>query len=240
MLTEKENIIRVKARINKLITESNKLIFILIDGDKTLTPTDSTKYFFEYLGRNFKDLEQIFHKSGYCFESFHNVALYYSDIPSEVYFDACTACSESVSIYPEFISFINSIAHKAEIIVVTSGIAKNWENILKNHSLDFVHLIGGNFFPNDNCIIDKTAKGLIVEELKCWNKTVYAFGDTMIDFEMLKKANHSYLVVNENKNDDFTEFFSDIPYLSQISFSSFSHSSLPLTTLVEIAKNILT
>ena len=145
----------------------------------------------------------------------------------------------SVVIYPEFLSFINSLNGKAELILVTSGITQSWKNVLKNHSLEFMHLIGGNYFPDDDFIIDKNAKGIIAETLTASQKEVFAFGDTMIDFEMLKKANHSFLVVNEKQNYDFREFFSEIPQLQQISFSNFRHSNLPLTNLVSIANKIL-
>ncbi len=110
---------------------------------------------------------------------------------------------------------------------------------MQNHSLDFIHLIGGNYFPDDTFIVDKNAKGIIASELITAGKTVHAFGDTMIDFEMLRNATHSFLVVNENLNDDFTENFSEIPHLKQITFSNFSHSNLPLTNLQNIAEKIL-
>lgn len=239
MLNQEENIRKVKSRLNQLLENSDKSTFVIIDGDRTLIPTDSTLFFFDHLKKDFTDLENIFHKSGYSFESFHNAALYYSQIEREQYFEACNVSATSVDIYPEFLSFINLLNGKAELILVTSGITQSWKNVLKNHSLEFMHLLGGNYFPDDDFVIDKNAKGIIAETLTASQKEVFAFGDTMIDFEMLKKANHSFLVVNEKQNDDFTEFFVEIPHLQQISFSNFTHSSLPLTNLVSIANKIL-
>lgn len=239
MFNQEENIRQVQSRINQLIANCDKSVFVIIDGDRTLIPTDSTLFFFDHLKKDFTDLENIFHKSGYSFESFYNAALYYSQIDRELYLEACKVSATCVDIYPEFLSFINSLQDRAELIVVTSGIRQSWKNVLKNHSLEFMHLIGGNYFPDDNFVIDKNAKGLIAEMLIASHKEVFAFGDTMIDFEMLKKATHSFLVVNEKQNDDFTEFFVEIPHLQQISFSDFAHSNLTLTNLVTVANNIL-
>lgn len=103
-----------------------------------------------------------------------------------------------------------------------------------------MHLIGGNYLPENNFVIDKQAKGIIATAIKNANKNVFAFGDTMIDFEMLKSADKSYLVVNENQNKDFIPFVSEIPHLKQISFSNYLHPDIPSTDLKEVAKQILT
>jgi hypothetical protein len=61
----------------------------------------------------------------------------------------------------------------------------------------------------------------------------------MIDFEMLKAADNSYLVVNEKQNSDFIPFANEISHLKQVSFSNYFHSGIPTTNLNEVAKQIL-
>ncbi len=234
MLSQQENQERVNKAISCLLASSQKTIYVIIDGDRTLIPTDSTKFFFEYLNLDYNDIKGIFMQYGYSFEAFHNVAKYYSKIEKENYQLSCIESAKCVRIYPQFISFIEAIKDKVELILITSGIAESWRNVIKNHSLDFVHLIGGNYFPDDNFVIDKDAKGIITNSLRSANKKVFAFGDTMIDFEMLKEAHHSYLVVNEKMNKDFMPNSHEIPHLQQITFTDVSHSNLPISDFIQI------
>lgn len=239
MLSQEENIKRVKADIDGFVASSHKPIYVIIDGDRTLIPTDSTKFFFEHLNLEYTDIKSIFKQHGYSFDAFYNVALYYSKIEAEKYNLACTESASRVNIYPEFLSFIDKIKDKVQLILITSGISKSWQNVINNHSLDFMHLIGGNYFPTDNFVIDKQAKGIIANAIKNANKKVFAFGDTMIDFEMLKAADNSYLVVNEKQNRDFMPFANEISHLKQVSFSNYFHSDIPTTNLKEIEEQIL-
>lgn len=238
MLTEEENIRMVKAKILHIVSESNKDRFVIIDGDRTIIPIDSTKHFFEYLHRNYTDLKSIFQKYGYSFEGFYHAANYYTQIHHELYLEACDISAKSVEIYPEFIAFIEDIKHSSEILLVTSGIYQNWVNIINNHSLDYMHVIGGSYLSHDQFIIDKNAKGIIARTLKEVQKLVFAFGDTLIDFDMLKESNYSYLVVNEKMNKDIIPFTNEIPHLSQVAFGDFFHPNLALTNLTDIAATI--
>ncbi len=240
MLSQEENIKRVKAEIDRFVAASQKPIYVIIDGDRTLIPTDSTKFFFEHLNLEYTDIKNIFKQHGYYFDAFYNVALYYSKIETGKYKLACTESASRVNIYPEFLSFIDKIKDKVQLILITSGISQSWQNVINNHSLDFMHLIGGNYLPTDNFVIDKQAKGIIANVIKNANKKVFAFGDTMIDFEMLKAADHSYLVVNEKHNNDFIPFANEISHLKQVSFSNYFHSDIPATNLQEVAEQILT
>jgi hypothetical protein len=238
-MTREENIEKVKKDIERFVAFSHKPFYVIIDGDRTLIPTDSTKYFFDFLKLDYNDIKNIFKEHGYSFDAFYNVALYYSKIEKEKYNLGCIESARQVNIYPEFLSFINSVKHKVEFILVTSGIKQSWQNVINNHSLDFMHLIGGNYLHTDNFVIDKQAKGIIANSIKNANKKVFAFGDTMIDFEMLQSANNSYLVVNEKQNKDFIPFTNEIPHLKQVSFSNYFHSDIPTITLKNIEEQIL-
>lgn len=239
MISEQENIRRVKEEIHRIVSCSQKSIYVMIDGDQTLIPTDSTKFFFDYLSLEFTEIKDIFKKYGYSFEAFYKVATFYSRIDQEKYDLACIESANRVSVYPEFLSFINTIKDKSEIILITSGISNSWKNVIQNHSLGFIHLIGGCYFPKDSFLIDKNAKGLAVKEIKNAGNQVFAFGDTLVDFEMLKEANNSYLVVNEKRNKDFIPFRDAIPHLEQISFSDYFHSNIPKTNFGIIEQEIL-
>ena len=238
-MTREENIEKVKIDIERFVAFSHKPFYVIIDGDRTLIPTDSTNFFFEFLNLDYNDIKNIFKEHGYSFNAFYNVALYYSKIEKVKYNLGCIESASRVNIYPEFLSFIDAVKNKVEFILVTSGIKQSWQNVINNHSLDFMHLIGGNYLTTDNFVIDKQAKGIIVNAIKNANKKVFAFGDSMIDFEMLKAANNSYLVVNEKQNKDFIPFANEISHLKQVSFSNYFHSDIPTTNLKKIEEQIL-
>jgi hypothetical protein len=238
MLNETRNIANISCVIEQIIAQSKSSVYLIIDGDRTLIPSDSTKFFFEYLNLDFIDLKNIFQMSGYTFEAFYKAALFYSNIEKEKYDAACVFASKSVEIYSDFLSFIHSLKDIAEVILITAGIKQIWQNIIHSNEIDFIHIIGGNYFPEDLYVVDKNAKGIIAKALTESGKTVFAFGDTLVDYDMLRYANHSYLVVNEKMNKDIAPFANEIPHLKQISFSGELHANLDQAELSEIYKLI--
>jgi soluble P-type ATPase len=239
MLTQQENIERVKLEVDSILAANDHSVYVIVDGDRTLIPTDSTKYFMKFLELDFKDIKSIFERYGYTFDAFYNVALYYSKIEIDKYQAACQYSASCVRIYPEFLSFINAVRDSVQFIVVTSGLKQSWKNVIDNHSLEFMHLIGGSHFATDRFVVDKEAKGIIVKTLRNANKKVFAFGDTLIDFEMMQEADSAYLVVNERQNKDFVPVASEISHLQQISFSDYFHSDIPITDLNKVEEQIL-
>lgn len=238
MLTEKENIQKIKENTQSIIQQSSKANYVIIDGDRTLISTDSTKYFFRYLDLDFYNIKSIFKKHGYSFEGFRDVALFYSKIQMDSYHKACDYSAKSVIPYPEFISFIKESRQYAEVILITSGLARIWKNFLENQNLDSIHLLGGNFFPEDEYVVDKNAKGIAIDELRKYGKNSFAFGDSLVDFEMLKKADHPFLVVNEKLNRDILPLRDEIPLLQQISFNGYEHNGIPVANLKSISELI--
>lgn len=239
MLTQQDNISRVEAEIRGIMARQPESTFVLIDGDRTLIPNDSTRNFFAELDLDFNDIKRIFQQHGCAFEAFLNVALFYSNIERMRYEAACAECAKQVQIYPGFLAFIEAIRSRVHVIVVTAGIAQLWREVICNHSLDFVSVIGGNYFPTDRYVIDRQAKGIIVNTLKQSNKSVFAFGDTVVDFEMLQLADSPFMVVNERQNKDLVPVAHKIPGLSQISFSEHLHPNIPTSTLLQVAEEIL-
>ena len=239
MITEEENIKLVTNYVKRMIRSGNKATYVIIDGDRTLIPNDSTKYFFEYLQLDYMDIKNIFKKYGYTFDAFQKVADYYSRIEKGVFLNACLESAKQVEIYPEFISFTKELKNEVGFILVTSGITQSWQNVLKKYSMNFMKVVGGKFHTADGLVIDKKAKGIIAQTLVQANKNVFAFGDSMIDFEMLCEANAAFLVVNEKLNKDFIPYAREIPHLRQVSFSGFFHPDIPLRNLMEIKSQIL-
>lgn len=240
MLDEQTNLISIEKAIHQIVTQSKQSKYVIIDGDRTLIPTDSTQFFLNYLGLPYTDLKNIFQQYGYSFEAFHQVATYYARIEKEKYEAACLFSANTVQIYADFLTFIHALKNHVTFILITSGIKQSWQNVIDNHELHFMALIGGNYLPQDSFVVDKKAKGAIAHHLKQAGKTVFAFGDSLIDFDMLKAADYAYLVVNEKMNKDIILYTQEIQHLQQVSFSSAHHSNIPLVDLKKIANLIKT
>ncbi len=125
-----------------------------------------------------------------------------------------------------------------ELVVITSGIKRSWELLLQKHSLHDVHLIAGTCLELDNYVVDKAGKGIVAQTLLSAGKEVFAFGDSLVDLDMLTEAHHPHLIVNEKQNRDIIPFISNITNLQQISFSAFEHSEIPTTSLTKVADKI--
>ena len=237
-MTSQQNIANLTAYMQKFLIQDEATTYMIIDGDRTLIPVDSTRNFFKLLELDFMALKNIFQEHDYSFEAFYKVATLYSKINYLTYINTCAKSAKSVSIYPEFLTFIYDLPQYVKCIVVTSGLREIWQRILQNHQLTNVSLIGGNYFPKDTFVIDPNAKKLIVSLLKNKGKNVFAFGDSLIDFEMLKEADRSFLVVNEKQNKDIIPFVSEIQQLQQISFTKFEHKHISRTILAIISQEI--
>lgn len=239
MLTNQTNIKQIIARTQSILRGNGKKTYAIIDGDRTLIPTDSTRQFFRSLDLDFRDLKAIFKTHEYSFQDFLKAAEFYSVLERDRYEVGCIRSANAVNIYPDFLSFFDQVKHSVELLVITSGIKRSWELLLQKHSLHDVHLIAGTYLPADNYVVDKTGKGIVAQTLLLAGKEVFAFGDSLVDLDMLKWAHHPHLIVNERQNRDITPFISDIANLRQISFSDFEHSDIPTTNLTKVADKIL-
>lgn len=96
------------------------------------------------------------------------------------------------------IALLTRAAHEPHVqgIVVTCGLRKIWENILKRKGLTHVQVIGGGKMKN-GYVVTPDVKGAIAAQLKPQNLRVLAFGDSPLDMEMLKTADEAYILVGE-------------------------------------------
>ncbi len=238
-MTPQQNEKQILKVLQRILEKSPHQTVLLVDGDRTLSANDTGRIFFETNQLDFQAIKTVFQKEGYGFSAFYNVAKEYSRIPKKQYLQFCSRAVQSVQIYSEWISFINTVQAHVCIIVVTSGIRQVWRYLLDKFCLQELPLIGGNYFPTDQYVVDQVVKGRLVHLAKKMGKTVYAFGDSLIDLEMLKQADHAIMVVNERQNWDLIDEIGDIKNFRQITFMFDSHREMKLTDFVELKSEIL-
>jgi len=240
MISESENWNQLRKVSFEIIERSVSKVVVLIDGDRTLAPTDTTKIFFKNLAIDFQQLKEIFKEFGYSFEAFLNVSKFYTKIPPRQYATGCLETARQVKLSPEILKMISNINDRVEIVVITAGIRLLWHHILLEHGIrDKVTLIGGNHFHFESYLVDKIGKGEVVNFFKRQGYRVVALGDSLVDYDMLMQADAGYLVVNERLNKDIVPFLDGISHISQISFGEYLYSGLRAVSIQEVTDSIL-
>jgi uracil phosphoribosyltransferase/phosphoserine phosphatase/adenylate kinase len=172
---------------------------LLLDADKTLSPCDTGKIFWQAPGLKMDStddpLKALFTSQGYSYASFRQATLLHEEHADE-FDDVCEDVAADVELYPEMKELLVRVAATPHIgaIVVTCGLRSIWEKVLARHGLSHVKVIGGGRIE-DGYVVTGAVKGKIVDELHAKNLRVLAYGDSTLDMEMLKKADEAYVVV---------------------------------------------
>lgn len=237
MLTQEVNYQTIQKLVHQLVDGNSNQCFLLLDGDRTLSPVDTTLSFLKHAGITEEALEACFEPGYYSFDMFLRVAQLYSAIPPSLYEKYCQKAVDDLALHPEFIPFVQQASQKVQVVVITAGVRLLWDKLLTRFGIrEQVTLIGGGHFHFDKYVIDQVAKGLVVEVLHQHDKQVIAMGDSLVDFDMLTKANDGYLVVDHRQNRSVVEKLRGKEGISQVSFSDFEHVGIPrvhLTNLLE-------
>lgn len=224
--------------IKKIIEESNKKTFVLFDADYTLFPYDSGKIFCKSAKFDFIQIKEIFQSRGYSFPAFYKSATLHAQMDADTFNKASEETAKQIIIEKDFIDFIDEIKKNVEIVVITAGYKKIWEQVLHNHKLDGVHLIAGNNLRTDEYIIDNTVKGLIVEKIKENDRRVIAYGDSLVDYPMLNAADISYIIIYEKERKDLIEKMKNDSRIKQIPMREMTVPHLRNISFHEMKKEI--
>ncbi|KAH6621797.1 uracil phosphoribosyltransferase-domain-containing protein [Boeremia exigua] len=174
---------------------------LVLDADKTLAAQDAGALFWKFMkgrkGMSEDAVERILKQQGYSYESFRQVALLYEEVSDDFGY-MCNQVATSIALHPEMAALLARVALEPHTgaVIVTCGLRQVWETVFRISGLTHVKVIGGGPLANGYVVTD-TIKGHIVDTLKAKNLRVVAFGDGVVDVEMLKKADESYVVVGE-------------------------------------------
>ncbi|KAG6906018.1 hypothetical protein DXG01_016282 [Tephrocybe rancida] len=207
-VTEDLNVSHALAHLDKLLKKTHHDTglgtVLVMDGDKTLTDEDTGNIFWKVaLNRqiylNPDPLKAIFGgKGGYSFNAFRQAALLYGELNE--FDDLCPVVAKLVTVYPEFIKFMEYVAQDAgsrvKVLVVTCGLARVWEIILHNgYGLEHIDVIGGGCL-SDSFVVTPSVKSALVSRLQNkYGARVWAFGDSVLDLPMLARADKAIVVV---------------------------------------------
>lgn len=212
--SEAFNLLQAESKLDETvgIRRGELETMLVMDADKTLAPEDTGALFWKtFHDSNYassegmrQSLREVFDNPlGYSYTAFRQAALLYQELDDECFEKICSKVASQVSMRPEFVALLHSIAEPKHIgaVIATCGVRCIWEKILKNEGLSgTVKVIGGGRI-SDGFVVTPAVKGALVNRLQSVHGAkVWAFGDSPLDLPMLSKANQAIVVVGEDDN----------------------------------------
>lgn len=208
---------------NTIFKNNNK--FIITDCDRTLSLKDYSYTIIKDLNINFEEIKNNFAGEYYSTYNFYKMAKLY-DMQKRVRFvEACkTACKET-SLCKWLVEDFKK--QGIPVIAITSGNYTYWQYVLKKNNLNYT-LIGGSSIQNSELIISKGVKEILIKTLISQGKTVYSFGDSMVDYGMMIHSNKSFILCNEkhNKNLEHLLLNNNSKNIYQFSKNKFTYKNI--------------
>ena len=210
--TEKYNLSQAESRLDDAVVASQGQLesVLVIDADRTLAAEDTGALFWKRVS-NSQPLEYeaftlnaVFSSPlGYSYTAFRQAVLLYEETANDQEFDAlCQDVASAVTMYPEFVSLLQLVAEQKHVgaVVVTCGLRRVWDKVLEREGLsEKVKVIGGGRIA-DGFVVSAAVKGALVARLReAHHMYVWAFGDSPLDLDMLRKADRAIIVVGEEQ-----------------------------------------
>ncbi|KAI4166800.1 MAG: hypothetical protein LQ343_007740 [Gyalolechia ehrenbergii] len=209
--TEANNLACAEKKLDQVITAhgSHRLEkMLVIDGDKTLAAADTGKEYWRMIAvkqqspDKERTLDDLFgSKLGYSYISFRQATLLYEETADEQEFEIlCHDLASTVTVHPEFISLLQLMAKQQDVgaVIVTSGLRLVWKKVLEMAGLSKnVEVVGGGRIADGFVVTAQVKAALVARLQRTHDMYVWAFGDSPLDLEMLKKADQAIVVVGE-------------------------------------------
>lgn len=193
------------ARIDRLVTpmalaSANRTVF-LVDGDRTLSPEDTSRSFLRSAGGDPLIIKQRFQRDGYCFEAFRYHAEMHLALGAEVFDQIAPIVARKVPLYAGVIEFLHAAAVQGDVFVMSAGVPRIWRSILDGHGLSSVGVLGG-IEPTAPFVFGRSEKGLVARLFRAHAAELIGVGDSDVDRELLLASDHAVIVVDHRKNQD--------------------------------------
>ena len=210
--TEKYNLSQAESRLDDAVLpgQDQLKIMLAMDADKTLAAEDTGVLFWKRvfkmrgLGSEVLPLKKLFNGPlGYSYTAFRQAVLMYEEMANEIEFDElCEHVASLVTMHPEFASLLQLVAGQKHVgaVIITSGLRRVWEKVLEREGLSGkVKLLGGGRIA-DGFVVSAAVKAALVTRMKeVYHMSVWAFGDSPLDLDMFRKADHAIVVVGNEQ-----------------------------------------
>lgn len=193
-----------------IITKHQKLIdehknIIILDCDRTISNNDTTYDFCIPMNIDKKILKGIFSGEHYSLYQFFKAAKIYAKKDLSIYESAGIHACEKAILNTSLIDDIKHNGGNCLSIGITSGILKTWEKIQKEYQFPSI-IAGGSNLKTDKIVVSRTAKYYLIKFLHEEGKYVIAVGDSMVDIDMLNKADKGFIVAQDKINESIKAY----------------------------------
>lgn len=224
-LTPDDNALRITAAIRPHLARVEGRPVVLVDGDRTLSPDDTSRTFAARAGIDPMLVKRRFQRDGYVFDAFRYHAALHIALGEEAFARLAPEIAAEAPLYPGAIDGLRSLSDRAEVFVVSAGIPAIWRAILERHGLGGVKVIGG-IDPAQPYVFGRSEKGLVARRLREVAGATLAIGDSDVDTEMLLAADRAVVVVNHHLNADLLPHLAVHPSLWQIAPGAQHHAHI--------------
>ncbi|KAF4534686.1 Uracil phosphoribosyltransferase protein [Lasiodiplodia theobromae] len=209
--TETYNLSCAESRLDEILAPHRDRweTILVIDADRTLAVDDTGALFWTqfHAPQQWTDegspLKSLFSSPlRYSYDAFRQATLLYEEAADdEEYESLCSDVAAEVTMYPEFVSLLQQAAQQEHIGVVgvSCGLRRVWDKVLEREGLSrTVKIVAGGRIA-DGLVVTAAVKAALVSRLQDrYQMYVWAFGDSPLDLEMLKKADQAVIVVGDD------------------------------------------
>lgn len=221
-----DNAARVLRAVEPKAMVSREQPVFLVDGDRTLTPDDTSRTFLSLAGLDPLIIKRRFQRDGYVFDAFRYHAEVHLDLGEAVFAALAPRVSATARLYSDASDFLRRAANRGPTYIVSAGIPRIWRAILDKLDLHQVGVIGG-IDPANPYVFGRREKALCTELFLRYASVVVAVGDSDVDTEMLRLSHHAVVVANHRQNVDLLPGLADHPSLWQVVPRGEAHPGIP-------------
>lgn len=213
--TTLENDVRIRTVVGPELSGAAGRPVFLVDGDRTLTPEDTSRSFLTRAGLDPAVIKARFQRDGYCFNAFRFHAEMHLALGDGVFDRLAPEVARGAQVFPGAIAFLRSAQSLGRVFVVSAGIPRIWRHLLDHHGLFDVRVIGG-IEPRNPFVFGRAEKGLVARMFSEVASRVVALGDSDVDADMLTVAHHAVVVTNQKRNVDLLPHLANHPSCWQV------------------------
>ncbi len=232
---EEENARRVARAVAPLLAIEPGAPVFLVDGDRTLSPEDTSRRFLSLAGLDPTVIKRRFQREGYTFGAFRYHAEVHVGLGEAVFADLAPRVASDVPLHDGAAEFLRGASRSGHVFVVSAGIPRIWRCVLDGLDLPQVAVIGG-IDPADPFVFGRSEKGQVARLFANTANRVVAVGDSDVDTEMLRLADHAVVVMNHHRNADLLAGLQGHPSLWQVVPDGEPHPGLTQLDFPDVAR----
>jgi phosphoserine phosphatase len=220
-----ENDERVRETLRSLVERARERPVFLVDGDRTLTPEDTSRTFLEEGGLDPMTIKARFKRDGYVFDAFRFHAEVHLRLGEDAFATLAPTVAARVRLYDGAAEFLHEASRRALVVVVSAGIPRVWRSLVERCGIGDVPVFGG-IDPSNPFVFGRREKGLVTDLFRERASSVIGIGDSDVDTEMLLRAHHAVVVVNHRQNEDLVPHLLQHPSLWQVVPQGAAHDGI--------------